>query len=95
MRHIGADLHKKSITFCVVELESGKTVVKHRRRMLCSAMLKLEEFLESQKPYTLVVETTIGFDWFADRFTPNSPTKAPPGYHRLTDRRSPMRCARG
>lgn len=65
MRFIGADLHKKSITFCVVELESGKTVVKHRRRVLCSDVSKLAEFLESQVPYILVVETTIGYDWFA------------------------------
>lgn len=65
MRFIGADLHKKSITFCVVEIVSGKTVVKHRRRMLCRDVEGLERFLASQMPCRLVVEATIGYEWFA------------------------------
>lgn len=65
MRFIGADLHKKSITFCVVEIVAGKTVVKHRRRLLCSDVEGIERFLESQIPFRVVVEATIGYEWFA------------------------------
>lgn len=65
MRFIGADLHKKSITFCVVELAGGKIVVKHRRRMPCKNTDLLSKYMSSHQPYKLVVETTIGYDWFA------------------------------
>lgn len=65
MRFIGADLHKKSITFCVVEIVASKTVVKHRRRVLCSEIDRIEQFLASQTPCRLVVEATIGYEWFA------------------------------
>lgn len=65
MRFIGADLHKKSITFCVVKLEKGKTVVVQRQRILCNRINKIEAFLDSHGTFELVVEATIGFDWFA------------------------------
>ncbi len=66
MRFIGADLHKKSITFCVVKLVSGKVQVVHRRRILCSQPGKIEQYLKSHQPYQVVVEATIGYDWFAE-----------------------------
>ncbi len=66
MRFIGADLHKKSITFCVVEIVASKTIVKHRRRVLCSEVERIEQFLASQTPCRLVVEATIGYEWFAE-----------------------------
>ena len=65
MRFIGADLHKKSITFCVVEEVAEKIVVQHRRRILCCDVRSIEGFLASHTPYQLVVETTIGYEWFA------------------------------
>lgn len=66
MRFIGADLHKKSITFCVVEIVNGKTVVKKRERLLCCQTERIERFFEAQVPYELTVESTIGYEWFAD-----------------------------
>lgn len=65
MRCIGADLHKKSITFCVVEVVAGRTMVKHRRRMLCHEVKGIEGFLAQHRPFQLVVEATIGYEWFA------------------------------
>lgn len=65
MRFIGADLHKKTITFCVVELVQGKTCVRHRQRLGCREVDRLEEFLRAQGPHQLVVEATIGYEWFA------------------------------
>ena len=65
MRFIGADLHKKSITFCVVETDSGKTVVRQRMRVNCCEVERIAEFLASHAPYQLVVEATIGYEWFA------------------------------
>lgn len=64
MRFIGADLHKKSITFCVVEVDNGKTRVVDRKRMFCRNMLAIEKFLVRHSPCRVVVETTIGYEWF-------------------------------
>ena len=65
MRFIGADLHKKSITFCVVEVVSGKTIVHQRLRIFCCETERIVEFLASHAPYQLVVEASIGYEWFA------------------------------
>lgn len=69
MNYVGADLHKKTITFCVLsavgdgrrgELRSVTT-----RRLYCCEHARIEAFLREQAPAELVVEATIGFDWFA------------------------------
>jgi len=65
MRFIGADLHKKSITFCVVEKRDDTIRVVKRQRLLCCEMHRIEAFLKSQTPYQLTVEATIGYEWFA------------------------------
>jgi hypothetical protein len=36
MKFVGADLHKKSITFCVVELDGRASKVVERKRILCN-----------------------------------------------------------
>ncbi len=64
MRFIGADLHKKSITFCVVEIVRGKTTVMDRTRLLCQDTERIEKFLGQHTPCRVVVETTIGYEWF-------------------------------
>lgn len=65
MRYIGADLHKKSITFCVAEEIEGGLTMKHRPRFLCCDVERIDKFLASHAPYQLVVEATIGYEWFA------------------------------
>ena len=65
MRFVGADLHKKSITFCVVEVVGGKTQVIERRRIQCRYADSIAKFLASHSPYEVVVEATIGYEWFA------------------------------
>lgn len=64
MRFIGADLHKQSITLCVVELVKGKTVILDRPRFRCRDIDRIAEFLRAQGPCALVVESTIGYEWF-------------------------------
>ena len=70
MRFIGADLHKKSITFCVVEVVKGKTLILDRQRVLCRETERIKKFLVSHGPCQLVVETTIGYEWFAELCDP-------------------------
>ncbi|MCH7686509.1 MAG: hypothetical protein IH899_07490 [Planctomycetes bacterium] len=65
MKFVGADLHKKSITFCVVEVVGRQTHVVRRQRILCKQVTKIENFLKALGAYQVTVEATIGYDWFA------------------------------
>lgn len=65
MRYIGADLHKRSITFCVVEKHQDNIKVVKRQRIACSDMNRIEAFIKAHAPCQLVVEATIGYEWFA------------------------------
>ena len=65
MKFVGADLHKKTITFCVVEVVDGSVVVVKRQRILCKDMDQIERFLQALGQFQVVVEATIGYDWFA------------------------------
>jgi transposase len=65
MKFVGADLHKKSITFCVVQIVDGRAQVVLRQRILCKEVAKIEKFLKSLGLFQVVVEATIGYDWFA------------------------------
>lgn len=66
MKYIGADLHKKTITFCVLsEDKNRKLKLITTRRLHCSLPGSIEDFLREQGESELVVEATIGFDWFA------------------------------
>lgn len=66
MRFIGADLHKKSITFCVVETDGHQIHVVNRQRIMCCEVERIEKFLQSHAPCQLTVEATIGYEWFAE-----------------------------
>lgn len=65
MKFVGADLHKKSITFCVVEKVNDKLTVCQRERIECQQLDRLQRFFESLGTFQVVVEATIGYDWFA------------------------------
>jgi transposase len=65
MKFVGADLHKKSISFCVVEVVERTCQVVERRRMSCQNVAAIERFLRNLGPFQVTVEATIGYDWFA------------------------------
>ena len=66
MRFIGADLHKKSITFCVVEQANGSVNIIQRKRITCKETKRIEDLIGSHAPCRLVVEASIGYEWFAE-----------------------------
>jgi len=66
MRFIGADLHKKSITFCVIEPIAGDSKVVERKRIDCKDRKRIVNLLASHSPCSLVVEASIGYEWFAE-----------------------------
>jgi transposase len=61
MNSIGCDLHKKSITMCVVNPERR---ILTSRRILCEDVDELVAFLKEQMPFQLVVEATSSYEWF-------------------------------
>lgn len=65
MKYVGADLHKKSISFCVVEIVDRTTHVIQRRRILCQDVAQIKDFLRTLGLFQITVEATIGYDWFA------------------------------
>ena len=65
MKFVGADLHKKIIVFCVLEKVDGKLRVVRRVRLSCRSVDKLKAFFKELGKFQIVVEATIGYDWFA------------------------------
>jgi transposase len=64
MKFIGVDLHKKSITLCVVGVVRGKRKVLARRRFSCRDTQAIREFFEQQGTFQVVVEATANYEWF-------------------------------
>ena len=65
MRFSGADLHKKSITFCVVGKSSRGLRVVARKRIARREVDRIRRFLQSHAPCQVTVEATIGYEWSA------------------------------
>jgi transposase len=67
MNYVGVDLHKKSITVCVVD---EKIAVKARKTLSCCEPEKIVEFFRSLKPFKVAVEATASYQWFVDLIQP-------------------------
>jgi transposase len=65
MKYVGADLHKNTITLCVVELVDGKIRLFKMQKLLCKDTAAIEAFFAELGEFSLTVEATIGYDWFA------------------------------
>ena len=82
MRFIGVDLHKKTITLCVMVLVGRKREVVARARLDCQDTAAIRKFFEGQIPFQVVVEATAAYEWFlllvedlADRWVLAHPKK--------------------
>jgi len=60
MNFVGIDLHKKTISICVVNQERE---ILDRRRFYCSEPERIVAFFESIKPFNVVVEATASYEW--------------------------------
>ncbi len=67
MHFIGADLHKQSITMHVVDQGRRKVASK---RFDCAAPAAMAQWLESFRPFSLVVEATASYEWFVQLVEP-------------------------
>lgn len=64
MNFIGVDLHKKTISLCVMVVVDGKRKVATRRRFDCRDTAGIRSFFEGQIPFQVVVEATSNYEWF-------------------------------
>lgn len=60
MNYVGVDLHKKSISVCVVS-EARKVL--QSRRFLCVEPHRIEAFFQELGCFEVVVEATVGYEW--------------------------------
>ena len=64
MKFIGVDLHKKTISLCVMMVVDGKREVVTRRRFICLDTAGIRRFFEQQGTFQVVVEATASYEWF-------------------------------
>ena len=64
MKYVGVDLHKNSITLCVMVKVRGKRKVKSRRSFRCAQTEQIRTFFASLGKFQVVVEATASYEWF-------------------------------
>ena len=67
MNFIGVDLHKKSITVCVMD-ETRKVLA--RQTLSCKETNEIVEFFRKFRPFKVVVEATASYLWFVELVEP-------------------------
>ena len=64
MKYVGIDLHKNSITICVMEKVRGQRKVQARRTMACKNTEAIQKFFGDLGKFQVVVEATASYEWF-------------------------------
>ncbi|UCC32167.1 MAG: transposase [Phycisphaerales bacterium] len=67
MNFVGIDLHKKTISLCVVDQERN---VLDRRRFYCSQPERIGAFFGRLRPFQAVVEATASYEWLVKLIEP-------------------------
>lgn len=67
MRSIGIDLHKRSMTVCVIDKITGETFI---RSFDCQEEVGILEFFKEQVPFEAVVEATATYEWLWELLDP-------------------------
>jgi transposase len=82
MKYVGVDLHKQSITVCVMAKVAGRRKVLCRKRFACGAPECIRRFFEELERFQVAVEATSNYEWFlllvedlADRCVLSHPKK--------------------
>lgn len=60
MNFVGIDLHKQTISLCVVD--QGRRVLA-RHRIACCEPEKIRSYFETLRPFQMVVEATASYEW--------------------------------
>ena len=68
MLYVGIDLHKKTITLCVVN--QAREAVIPQKRFLCADPVRIRSFFEALGPFQAVVEATASYEWLWELLEP-------------------------
>ena len=72
MHYVGVDLHKQSISLCVVDLVGRQRQVIERKRFRCDDEEALLAYFAGLGPYEAVVEATASYEWFVKLIEPTT-----------------------
>ena len=64
MKYVGVDLHKKSISICVMVKVREKRKVTVRQRFQCTESKAIRQFFQQLGRFQVVVEATASYEWF-------------------------------
>ena len=64
MKFVGVDLHKKTISLCLIGKARGKLKVLDRKRFACRPTEPIARYFQSLGKFQMTVESTIGYEWF-------------------------------
>jgi transposase len=67
MLYVGIDLHKRTITLCVVKQDRS---IVTRKTLLCAEGEKIREFFAQLGPFHAVVEATASYEWLWNLLEP-------------------------
>ena len=70
MHYVGVDLHKQTISVCVVIQVGTTREVTARRRFRCADEDRILDFFEELGPFQVVVEATASYEWFVQLIEP-------------------------
>ena len=64
MHFVGVDLHKQTISVCVMIQAGNSRTVTARKRFRCAEPDQILEFFQNLGPFQVVVEATASYEWF-------------------------------
>jgi hypothetical protein len=70
MKYVGIDLHKKTISGCVVVKERGKRKIAARKRLECRDEAGIKSWFRDLGKFEVVVEATASYEWFVKLVEP-------------------------
>ena len=70
MKYVGIDLHKKTISGCVVVKERGRKKVTARKRLECQDEAGIKTWFSELGKFEVVVEATASYEWFVKLVEP-------------------------
>ena len=70
MHFVGVDLHKKTISVCVMIQAGTARQVAARRRFACADADQIYEFFAGLGSFEVVIEATASYEWFVRLIEP-------------------------
>ena len=70
MKYVGVDLHKKTISLCVVMQKAGQRVVVKRETLRCDQPQRISSWFRRLGTFQVTVEATSSYEWFVQLVEP-------------------------